>query len=813
MSNLNCSVHFLTLKQIGYEESNVAVTFYHDRTHFEANQRNLYAQYAEEFSLQQGRQFVLHNRIATTPSKMTKLKDQVKEFDALFQSQTNETSLTNTQNINNVKNSITEPNPRLSKASQEMNNYFLASQNSKIAKQIWLTQTNLLLIMQDALLVWLIIDPVSGDIIKLLIDKSLTTNNSFKLSGSLICDSALLTKTKQAMLILAYADRSTVDLISLTKSSQFLESLELGKEKLEKFNSFEPYLKKFDFACPTLYRIEKRLSILDQVDNSTFVLWWSNDGQLVWQPRNENQISGISLLERDDLRNNVLVLTTYVIDSNLLEYLFKSDGLLLSINHLNKSSLIAVEQIESNVQKYSICIYRYDLQFDTDLKPAKSSSTLKIKLTSFTISSKIASTEQIKVSKKFILMLSTDQTIITFDLNRNIVNKLKINVSTDLSFSGIEWLLEDLLFVVYDLNGRLLIYDVGFNCLDLDYMTRYSIKFKSLSEYLNKNLFSQLTGTQLSIGKKNHFVKLVSSMKIFKDSLWTCFHFSKGPFGLFRLSVLNDFNCISLVNLYLKNVPLSSDSEKGEEENISLVVKSLQSGVNLLNQLDWDREANLCLACIYKILNFLLSDRVEFSLKIEELIEECLATFYKPKRSLLEKTIYENKQQVSRYARRFFYKLLENDSLGKAFSLAVDIGAKDLFNDLYYCSLDNGEKQLSEVCRKKYHEIVAIENKTKIREEMNRSVTTIDDNIKGVESEFDRYSVSSSENNSNNSIESYCSLEEFKSMSEQIDLQHLKDNRVNNQMKIYTEEEIENYAKQLFVDNRFVHQINMENFH
>ena len=84
MNGINCSTNFLTLKQIGYEESNVAVNFYHDRTHFEQNSKNLYASYAEEFNLQQGRRFVIHNRLATTPAKMSKLKDQVREFDALF---------------------------------------------------------------------------------------------------------------------------------------------------------------------------------------------------------------------------------------------------------------------------------------------------------------------------------------------------------------------------------------------------------------------------------------------------------------------------------------------------------------------------------------------------------------------------------------------------------------------------------------------------------------------------------------------------------------------------------------------------------
>lgn len=167
MTGINCSVHFLTLKQIGYEESNVAVSFYHDRTHFDPNQRNQYAQYAEDFSLQQGRQFVLHNRIATTPSKMSKLKDQIKEFDSLFCSNTSDKS--NSKDDSIVGNQMQWNNV----SKNQMNSYFLSFLNSNLARIIWLAPNRLMLVMQDGILVWMIIDTISGDLIKILIDRTL----------------------------------------------------------------------------------------------------------------------------------------------------------------------------------------------------------------------------------------------------------------------------------------------------------------------------------------------------------------------------------------------------------------------------------------------------------------------------------------------------------------------------------------------------------------------------------------------------------------------------------------------------------------
>jgi hypothetical protein len=477
-------------------------------------------------------------------------------------------------------------------------------------------------------------------------------------------------------------------------------------------------------------------------------------------------------------------------------------------------------------------------------------------------------------------MLSSDQTLILYDKNRNLTRKFKLSSyqnsvkQDDLNFfNGIEWLLDDLLFCTYNINGQLKVFDVGFSEINLLYLTRYMIEFKSISEYLNSNIFTpfplsktnnnnnsnslkqnnSVLPANATAQKLNRFVRLVSSRNIFTDSLISCFYYSRGPFGLFRLSLPDSFNQICLVNHYLKNSQLINTNNDGnviensnslqtnrnniieKEANNPFVSKHLTSAVNLLNTLDWDDEPQTCLSIMSRILNFILSERVPFNFKIELLVEEAFGSFYKPKRALLEKTIYENKHQVSRYARRFFYQLLKHGSLNKAFFLAVDIGAKDLFNDLYYCSLDKREKQLAEVCRKKYQEILFEEKQSKIRNELNKSITTIDDNIKGNETEIDRYSVSSSENNSfdsdvEDSFNSDCEYD-YLSSEQRVQMEkeaRFKLNKKNlkfllqddlstkrqvlpkQQMpKVYNEEEIENFAKSVLEENLFVYQIGL----
>jgi hypothetical protein len=422
---------------------------------------------------------------------------------------------------------------------------------------------------------------------------------------------------------------------------------------------------------------------------------------------------------------------------------------------------------------------------------------------------------------------------------------LRLNETTDKSnleskaFNAIEWVLDDTLFVVYNLNGQLELYDVAFNQIDLSYMTRYSIPFRSLSEYLNPNIYQPIEvkqGSSISTSH-NRLVTIASSKSVLANSLWMCFNYSKGPVGLFRLTLPENFNVVSLTMHYIKNSQYMTSEDRVEEVaklsaskeyDFPFVSKNLQKAVNLLKTLNWDEEGHVCLACLYKILNFLLSNRVVFSIKTELLAEESFATFYKPKKALLEDTVYQYRYQVSRFARKYFYLLLKNSSLNKAFLLAIDIGAKDLFNDLYYCALNKHESQLAEMCRKRYHEIQSEENHEKVRSELNRSVTTIDDNIKGTYTEFDKYSVSSSEPDSvvSDDNESYTSdlngELDYLNKADLVQRQKLSKKNIKQSgesrieqnkaafAKVFGEEEIENFAQNLMLENYFVNQFNFD---
>jgi hypothetical protein len=798
MAGIDCSIHYTTLKQIGYDESNVAVSFYHDRTHFEPSQRNFYAEFTEEFYLQQGRHFVLHNRYATTPYKMTKLKDKVKEFDALI-SQT----ITHSRDLERDENQMNEI----------LSNRFFSSFGSNLTKILWLGENRLVLIFQDATLCWVVIDPLSGDILKMLIDKSLSTlsssnENNLKLSGNHVCDFVVVLRDSfiTPIIAIAYFDKSKLDLVTFGKGHSFYDFVmnnQKNTSNLEKLSHYEPSTTSFEFSCPSYYMIEKRLiTIKDEKCHPTFCLWWSNDTSNVLKLQN-TQTNSVSLLEKDDLRSNILLLSSNLSDTNLIENIFKSEGHLVSLFYSNKSNLIAIEQTEINTHKntFTIHIYKYELSCNCDDQDPKPKSP-KIKLNSFNLNSRIQSINQIKHSRNFLAILSTDQTLVVYDLNRNLVFKTLVK-SSDLIFNGIEWALEDLLIFIYDLNGEVKLYDIACNQINLNYMTRFKSKLKSLNEHLNPSVFTKIENLKSNLLHVNRFVRISSCEKLFANSLWTCFHFTKGPFGLLRLGLPDDFNSSSLITHYLKS-------------------DQVDESVKLLKMLNWNENAQLCLTNLYKILNFVLSNKITFNLKTETLIEEALSTFYQPKRPLNEKVIFEYRHQVSRYARKYFYALLKSSNLNKAYLLAVDISSKDLFNDLYYVALSNNEKRLGEMCRKKYYELAKEEISVKKRAEMNRS---IDDNIKGAFMDYDRLSISSGEGNETENSGDDDNDSNLSDSNDDSDYLHelglkFSTNKLTNKNyekantssssticyneRIFGEEELENFSKKLAIENTFV---------
>ncbi|XP_027478495.1 WD repeat-containing and planar cell polarity effector protein fritz homolog isoform X7 [Zalophus californianus] len=164
----------------------------------------------------------------------------------------------------------------------------------------------------------------------------------------------------------------------------------------------------------------------------------------------------------------------------------------------------------------------------------------------------------------------------------------------------------------------------------------------------------------------------------------------------------------------------------------------IYEAINILSSMNWDTLGHQCFISMSAIVNHLL--RQKLTPEREAQLEASLGTFYAPTRPLLDTTILEYRDEISKYARRFFHHLLSSGGwevqdqgyqhghiqaqssysvetdcrqkgkyqrFEKAFLLAVDIGARDLFMDIHYFALDKGELALAEVARKRASDIDA----------------------------------------------------------------------------------------------------------
>uniref|UniRef100_A0A8C2XN35 Uncharacterized protein n=1 Tax=Cyclopterus lumpus TaxID=8103 RepID=A0A8C2XN35_CYCLU len=93
--------------------------------------------------------------------------------------------------------------------------------------------------------------------------------------------------------------------------------------------------------------------------------------------------------------------------------------------------------------------------------------------------------------------------------------------------------------------------------------------------------------------------------------------------------------------------------------------------------MDWSIMGDECYRGLTAVTNHLL--RLQLDAGREAQLEAALGVFYAPPVPLSDVVILEYREPISKCARRFFHHLLRHQRLEKAFLLAVDLGARDLF--------------------------------------------------------------------------------------------------------------------------------------
>lgn len=186
--------------------------------------------------------------------------------------------------------------------------------------------------------------------------------------------------------------------------------------------------------------------------------------------------------------------------------------------------------------------------------------------------------------------------------------------------------------------------------------------------------------------------------------------------------------------------------------------------------------------------------------KLEELCQTTLGSFYSPPNTLQPSTIRTFRHPISRYARRFFFLLLKHNSLVMAYRLAIDLNTRDLFSDLYHCAMEQQEFTLAHICLEKSKQMAIDEREEKTKQEMNRSISSRDDNLDGLVENKDEW-VSESEEEVDD---------------EENDRMSLKARLVvggnSGKLRVFTEADVENYVKEMLESNQFLYKMNLDSF-
>ncbi|XP_061915474.1 WD repeat-containing and planar cell polarity effector protein fritz homolog [Entelurus aequoreus] len=131
----------------------------------------------------------------------------------------------------------------------------------------------------------------------------------------------------------------------------------------------------------------------------------------------------------------------------------------------------------------------------------------------------------------------------------------------------------------------------------------------------------------------------------------------------------------------------------------------VREALGILGAMDWSIMGDECFRSLSSITNHLL--RLPLDTQTEAQLEAAFGVFYAPSAPLPGNVTSDYEKLISRYARRFFHHLLRHQRFEKAFLLAVDLQAKDLFMDLHYVARDKGEMVLAEVTKRKAGEMEA----------------------------------------------------------------------------------------------------------
>uniref|UniRef100_A0ABM5GQN6 WD repeat-containing and planar cell polarity effector protein fritz homolog isoform X2 n=1 Tax=Pogona vitticeps TaxID=103695 RepID=A0ABM5GQN6_9SAUR len=475
------------------------------------------------------------------------------------------------------------------------------------------------------------------------------------LMGKLISDTisdAVLTDT---FMILSFWEQSKLCFIQFTKKAN---SPDVNK-KLEKISSMDFKISYIDMPVLGSRRQKQHLAINSVEDR--VICWWSavKDEVWPWAP-----ISS----ERE--RANLLFLKLEHGNLEVLSYIRTTgDPLDVTFSVFHPYQIHSVEQYFTEDQEpiADSCIY------ECVGNKVQCVAVTKIPLISKAISCCRNSTED------KLVVGCDDSSIVLYEAYRQVT----LSAQTELVPELLCCHPRGAIIVVGHSQGEIQVFDMALSPIKMQLLAEDLSPKSTLPFSKHFNVSSSLSQIQWAAPRTSY-----QSMADTDIHDLLLLRFDQGPVGVlhFKTGVISrgQLGLVEIIQEYIHQ-------------------DEIYDAINILSGMNWNTMGHQCYVSLSAIVNYLL--RQKLTPTTEAQLEASLGTFYAPTRPLSQTTVLEYRDQISRYARRFFHHLLRHQRFEKAFLLAVDIGARDLFMDIHYFALDKGELALAEVAKKKANDI------------------------------------------------------------------------------------------------------------
>ncbi|XP_073484285.1 WD repeat-containing and planar cell polarity effector protein fritz homolog [Aquarana catesbeiana] len=481
---------------------------------------------------------------------------------------------------------------------------------------------------------------------KLVIDRTLVG----KLISNPISD-AVFTDT---FIIVSFLKENKLCFIQFTKKTA---SPDINKH-LEKLSSLDMKISYIDIPGPKVRHLSRHLALNCVQDLA--ICWW---------PVPEDNIWPWSPISSEKDRANMVLLGCA---NNRLE--------VLSYIHTEGDILDAGFSMTQPYQVYTV-----EQSTNPETEPMADSCIYEcsrnrlqcVSVTKIPLSSRVISCGR-NLSEDKLVLGCDDSSVILYEAHRRVT----LLAQAELLPVQIRWHPIGCIFVVSNNQGELQIFDMALSPVKVQLVAEDFAPRPTLQCSKHFEVSSSLVDMKWAVPDN------MSDSTYIHNLLFLRFH--GGPLGVlqFKLGAVSkgQLGPVELVSQYLRY---------GE----------VDEAIGILSCMNWNSVGQQCYTCMSAIVNLLL--RQKLTPEKEAQLEACLGTFYSLGRPLMDATIMEYRDPISRYARRFFHHLLRHQRFEKAFLLAVDIGARDLFMDIHYLALDKGELALAKVAEKKAKEIDA----------------------------------------------------------------------------------------------------------